>query len=156
MSAAQGLVQELKSTHKFFTKTQSIFEEADAGFAPEPDLYTVAGHIAHAADTVDWFVEGGFGKGWDMDFDGLIARAKAVGTLAEARAWLDRSFENAIQVVGAASDEELFTPIPDKQIMEGAPRAVVVAGITDHTAHHRGALSVYARLLGKVAPMPYE
>jgi uncharacterized damage-inducible protein DinB len=25
----------------------------------------------------------------------------------------------------------------------------------EHTAHHRGALTVYSRLLGKVPPMPY-
>jgi len=37
----------------------------------------------------------------------------------------------------------------------GAPRAAVVSGIADHTAHHRGALSVYARLIGKEPPMPY-
>ena len=40
--------------------------------------------------------------------------------------------------------------------MKGAPRAAVVGPIVDHTAHHRGALTVYARLLGKVAPMPYS
>ncbi len=40
----------------------SIFEEDDAGFAPQPELYTVAGHIAHAADSVEWFVDGAFGE----------------------------------------------------------------------------------------------
>ena len=39
--------------------------------------------------------------------------------------------------------------------MSGAPRLAVVSGIVDHTAHHRGALSVYCRLLNKVPPMPY-
>jgi len=31
----------------------------------------------------------------------------------------------------------------------------VINAIVDHTAHHRGALSVYARLPGKVPMMPY-
>ncbi len=31
----------------------------------------------------------------------------------------------------------------------------MISAITDHTSHHRGALSVYARLLGKVPAMPY-
>ena len=35
------------------------------------------------------------------------------------------------------------------------PRLGVVSGIVDHTAHHRGSLAVYARLRGKVPPMPY-
>ena len=76
-------------------------------------------------------------------------------SLQEATAWLDRSFANAIAVVRAASDQTLFEPIPDTRIMEGAPRSAVVGAIVDHTAHHRGALAVYARLIGKVPPMPY-
>jgi uncharacterized damage-inducible protein DinB len=156
MSAAQGLVKELESTQKFFKTTLSIFEPADAGYAPNPELYTVAGHVAHAADSVDWFIEGAFGGGWDMEFEAAIAKAKAVTSLNEATELLDRAFANAITIVGEASDQQLFEPIPDAQIMEGAPRAAVVGGITDHTAHHRGALAVYARLIGKVPPMPYS
>jgi uncharacterized damage-inducible protein DinB len=39
--------------------------------------------------------------------------------------------------------------------MGGVPRWSVVSAISDHTAHHRGALTVYSRLLGKVPVMPY-
>ena len=155
MSAAEGLAQQLESTHRFFKTTLSVFEPADAAFAPDPELYTVAGHVAHTADTVDWMIDGGFGAGWNMDFDGLVAKAKAVTSLKEATDWLERSFAHAIAVVRAASDETLFEPIPDARIMEGAPRSAVVGAIVDHTAHHRGALAVYARLIGKVPPMPY-
>ncbi len=156
MSAADGLVKELESTLKFFETTLSVFEPSDAGFAPTPELYTVAGHVAHAADSIDWFIEGAFGEGWDMEFDALIAKAKAVTSLEEATDWLHRAFANAITVVGAASDQELFEPIPDTRIMAGAPRAAVISGIVDHTAHHRGSLAVYARLIGKVPAMPYS
>ena len=156
MSAAAGLVSELESTLKFFKTTLSVFEEQDSGFAPNPDLYTVSGHVAHAADSVDWFVEGAFGEGWDMEFDALIQKAKDVTSLEEAVAWLDRAFANAIAVIGAASDQDLYSPIPDTRIMNGAPRVAVVSGIVDHTAHHRGSLAVYARLLGKVPEMPYS
>lgn len=156
MPAANGLVSELESTLKFFKTTLSVFEPDDASFAPDPEMYTVAGHVAHAAGSVDWFIEGGFGKGWDLDFEADIARAKAVTSLEEATEWLHRAFANAIDVVGSASDEELYAPIADTRIMEGAPRAAVVSGIVDHTAHHRGSLAVYARLIGKVAPMPYS
>ncbi len=90
-----------------------------------------------------------------MDFEALIARAKAVASLDDAKTWLDRAFGNAIAIVGAASKEALSEPIPDERIMGGAPRAAIVAAITDHTAHHRGALAVYARLVGKVPAMPY-
>ena len=42
-----------------------------------------------------------------------------------------------------------------QQIMGGAPRLAIFGAINDHTAHHRGALTVYARLNGIVPPMPY-
>ncbi len=155
MAISEGLVQQLESTQKFFKTTLSVFVPEDGGFAPYPELYTVAGHVAHAADSIDWFIEGAFGGGWDLEFDALIAKAKAVTTLEEAVGWLDRAFTNAIAVVGAASDQVLVESIPDKRIMEGAPRLAVVSGIVDHTAHHRGSLAVYARLIGKEPPMPY-
>lgn len=156
MSQAEQIVIQLKTSHKYMKSTISIFDEDDAGFAPQPELYTVAGHIAHAADSVEWFVEGAFGEGWNLDFDGLIAAARAVETLEEATAWLDRAFEKAIATFEAASEEDLAGTIPDERIMKGAPRSAIVGPIVDHTAHHRGALTVYARLVGKVAPMPYS
>jgi uncharacterized damage-inducible protein DinB len=156
MAVSEGLVQQLESTQKFFKTTLSVFVPEDGGFAPYPELYTVAGHVAHAADSIDWFIEGAFGDGWDMDFDASIAKAKAVTSLEEAIEWLDRAFTNAIAVVGAASDQVLIEPIPDAQIMGAAPRLAIVSAIVDHTAHHRGSLAVYARLIGKEPPMPYE
>lgn len=58
-------------------------------------------------------------------------------------------------MVGATSEADLYAPIPDDRIMPGSPRIAVISGIVDHTAHHRGSLAVYARLLGKEPPMPY-
>ncbi len=156
MSQAADLVAQLQTSHGYIRNMISIFEEGDAGFAPQPELYTVAGHIAHAADSVEWFVEGAFGEGWNMDFEGLIAAARAVETLEEAIAWLDRAFDTAIATFKGASDEDLAAPIPDERIMRGACRAAIVPQIVDHTAHHRGALTVYVRLLGKVPKMMYE
>jgi uncharacterized damage-inducible protein DinB len=40
-------------------------------------------------------------------------------------------------------------------LMAGEPRTEMLVAFNDHFAHHRGALSVYARLLGRVPPMPY-
>ena len=156
MSTAERLVRELETARRLFRTTTSVFGPADAGFAPDAELYTVAGHFAHAADSIDWFVHGAFGSGWDLDFEKLIAQARAVTSLEEASAWLDRAFDNAIQVVGEASEQELFEAIPDTRIMDGAPRMAVVGSIIDHTAHHRGSLAVYARLIGKAPPMLYS
>ncbi len=156
MNLQQTLVPQLRSSLKYFQATASTFTEEDSGFAPQPELYTVAGHVAHAADSVDWFVEGAFGEGWNMDFEELIAIAKAVISLDAANAWLERAYEAAIAAIESASEEELLASIPDKRIMGGAPRYAIVNSISDHSAHHRGALTVYARLMGKTPKMPYS
>ena len=57
--------------------------------------------------------------------------------------------------VEAHSDEEWSAPLLPGPIMGGMPRFVIFGAMTDHSAHHRGALTVYSRLLGKVPPMPY-
>lgn len=155
MSIGNSLVIELETTLRFFKASTSIFTEEDSGYRPQPELMTVSSQVAHVADSVDWFIEGAFGKGWDMDFEGLMAKVNDVTSLNEAVEWLERAFEAAKKVVGEASDEVLTATIPNPEIMPGAPRLAVISGIVDHTAHHRGALTVYARLMGKVCPMPY-
>ena len=156
MTYQETLATRLRISLKYFQGTVSGFDEADSGFAPDPEMFTVAGQVAHTADSVDWFVEGAFGKGWDLDFAAIEARVKAVTSLAEANAWLERAFETAIGAVESATDEELRTPIADERMMKGMPRAGVVNGIVDHTAHHRGSLAVYLRVMGKKPQMPYS
>jgi len=157
MSAlTDALVEELEQIRKFFGTTTAVFDVADAGFAPTPEMYTVAGQIAHVGLTLDWFLAGAFGPGWHMDFEADIARAKAITTLDAARATVADGFARAIRTISDSSDADLQAPIPDDVIMNGAPRKAIVAAIVDHCAHHRGSLAVYARLLGKVPPMPYS
>lgn len=155
MSASATLLASLANVKKCFDTTISCFDEGDSGFAPSDEVFTVAGHVAHTAQTVDWFVDGVFGDGWDMDFERHLGEARGVTSLADARKCLDEAFDRVAAVVRSASDDELASPIEDRRIMAGAPKSAIAAGITDHSAHHRGALSVYARLLGKVPPMPY-
>ncbi len=156
MSESARLVARLQQARKLFGTTTSVFEASDAGFSPNELLYTVAGHIAHSADAIEWFIEGAFGAGWDLDFEKSIAKARAVTSLEEARSWLDRAFTRAIDTVAEASDMELASPIADTRIMGDAPKMAVVDGLIDHTAHHRGSLAVYARLVGKAPPMLYS
>ena len=76
-------------------------------------------------------------------------------SLEEARRWLERAFAAGRAAIAAHGAAEWDAPLPDGPIMGGAPRFTVLGAIRDHTAHHRGALAVYARLRGKVPPMPY-
>ena len=58
-------------------------------------------------------------------------------------------------MIGEKTMEELSQPLPADCIMGRAPRHAIVGGIVDHTAHHRGAFTAYARLRGHVPAMPY-
>jgi len=58
-------------------------------------------------------------------------------------------------VLDAQTSEQMMLPIAEGPIMGGEPRATIVAAIAEHTAHHRGSLAVYARMLGYAPPMPY-
>ena len=56
MSIAQAYVQELQMTLKFFSTTISVFDEADSGYAAQPEMFTVAGQVAHPVQL--WMVGG--------------------------------------------------------------------------------------------------
>lgn len=155
MTSPDQSVSTVEVALRFFRTGIACFTEADAGFAPQPGMFTVAQHIAHTAQTVDWFIEGAFhrAEGFSMDFPALEARVRQVATLAESLAWLDRSFAAAAQAF-RTNAARLGEPLPPG-IMGGQPRGCVAGALMDHTAHHRGVLAVYARLCGKVPPMPY-
>ncbi|HIE94543.1 MAG TPA: hypothetical protein EYQ83_17405 [Acidobacteria bacterium] len=70
-----------------------------------------------------------------MGFAAHDSKVRAVATLADARAWLARSIENAKRTIDAKSDEEWGQPLPAGPVMGGVPRAAIFGAITDHTAH---------------------
>ncbi|MBI2423264.1 MAG: DinB family protein [Candidatus Hydrogenedentes bacterium] len=152
---ADTLVAELKATLDYFKRSTAVLSDAEEDFRPTPDMMTTAQQVAHVANTVDWFLEGAFRpQGFNMDFEAIEKPVHAVASLGAARAWVDRSFAAAIAKIQGLSEAELLAPLPPG-IMEGAPRYAVVYALMDHTAHHRGALTVYTRLNGKTPAMPY-
>ena len=149
-------VQSLQTCREFFNRSSRCLTEEDSTFSPAEGVITTAQVVAHVAQTIDWFVEGAFRpEGFDLDFESHWNEVHPVTSLTEARAWLDRSFDQAIEVFGSKNTEELTQPLPAGLIMGGAPRFAVIGAIEDHTAHHRGALTVYSRLCGHVPTMPY-
>lgn len=151
----EGLIEQLKTQEKFFLNTISCLTEEDSGFKPKEEMYTVAQHIGHAAETVTWFLEGAFGeKGFDMNFDGYEERMKKYSSLNACIKEFKENVAKGTKLINEVNEGELVAPIT-AQIMTGAPKLAVVGAIVDHTAHHRGALAVYARLLGKKPQMPY-
>jgi uncharacterized damage-inducible protein DinB len=156
MTLAQSALADLASAHQFFTRSTRNLTESHSTFAPSPGMMTVTQQVAHAAHTVDWFMEGAFRpEGFDLDFEKHAREVNAYTSLAAARTWFDKAFESARTLVASKSDADLMALLPAGAIMGGAPRIAIFNAITDHTAHHRGALTVYARLQGVVPPMPY-
>ncbi|MGE0593997.1 MAG: DinB family protein [Vicinamibacterales bacterium] len=156
MSLAQQALAELDSAQEYFNRSTRNLTEAQSGLAPAEGMMTAAQQVAHAAQTIDWFVEGAFRpEGFDTNWEEHAKALQAVTSLADARAWFDRSVAAAKRTLADKSDGDLLAPLPPGPIMGGAPRLAIVGAITDHTAHHRGALTVYARTAGLVPPMPY-
>jgi uncharacterized damage-inducible protein DinB len=152
----QGLHAQLDAMKEFFDRSTRVLEEADSNFAPKEGLFTAAQQVAHVAQTVEWFFNGAFAPGgFNLDFENLERELRAVTSLATAREWWVRAVNSAKASVDSHSEEEWRSPLPPGPIMGEQPRFHIFGALTDHTAHHRGALTVYSRLLGKVPPMPY-
>ncbi len=156
MSLAQQALVELSSAQEFFNRSTRNLTEEHSSFAPAPGMMTAAQQVAHAAHTIDWFIEGAFRpEGFATDWEEQAKLVAAYTSLAAARAWFEKAIAAAKAALASKSDADLMTPLPAGPIMGGAPRMAIVGAIADHTAHHRGALTVYARLRGVVPPMPY-
>jgi len=147
---------QLAASKEFFERSTRVLEEADSEFRPREGMMTVAQQVAHAAQTLDWFVEGASRReGFDLNFEQHARDLARVTSLAAARKTMEAAYENGIRFVRSLGPEGLARPLPPGPIMGGQPIGDIVWAMIEHTAHHRGALTVYSRLLGKVPPMPY-
>jgi uncharacterized damage-inducible protein DinB len=156
MNMKQGLQSQIAVMKEFFDRSTRVLEEKDSGYAPQEGLFTVSQQVAHAAQTIDWFFQGAFAPaGFDLDFERMDKEVRGTTSLKAAREWFDRAIQAASASVEAHADADWMTPLPEGPIMGGLPRIAIFNALTDHTAHHRGALTVYTRLLGKTPPMPY-
>lgn len=152
----EEMLGEIASMGEYFERSTRPLEEADSAFSPQEGLFTVSQVVAHVAQTIDWFLEGAFAPaGFSMDFERMDTEVRAVRSLGHARLWLSRSLAKAKAAVEEKPESEWGAALPPGPIMGGLPRASIFGALVDHTAHHRGALTVYTRLLGKVPPMPY-
>jgi uncharacterized damage-inducible protein DinB len=148
--------QRLLDSKEFFERSTSVLSEADSGFRPREGMMTVAQQVAHTAQTLDWFIDGASRpEGFDLDFEKHAKALEALTSLAAARQMLAAAYANAVQFLRSRSAEDLARPLPPGPVMGGAPVTDIVWSMVEHSAHHRGALTVYARELGKVPPMPY-
>ena len=146
----------LVDSKDYFLRSTRVLEEADSEYRPQPGMMTAAQQVAHTAQTLDWFVEGATRpEGFDLDFAAHAKTLEAVKSLTVARTMLEASYTHAIAFLKAATPEQLAQPMPEGPVMGGEPVSAIVWAMIEHTAHHRGALTVYSRGLGKVPVMPY-
>jgi uncharacterized damage-inducible protein DinB len=140
----------------FFDRSTRVLEEGDSEFRPKDELMTVAQQVAHVAQTFDWFVDGvSRPEGFDLDFEKHAKEVNAVTSLAAARVWLEKATAKAIAFLRSKTEAELAAPLPAGPILGGQPMGDIVWAMVEHAAHHRGALTIYSRLLGKTPAMPY-
>ena len=150
------LANQLLASKEFFERSSSVLDEADSGFSPKEETMTVAQQVAHTAQTIDWFIEGASRpEGFDLDFEKHAKATAKVVSLISARQMLEAAYASAFDFIRSRSAEQLAKPLPSGPIMGGQPISNILWSLVEHTAHHRGVLTVYSRLLGKVPPMPY-
>lgn len=150
------LARKVRDAKEYLDRSTRPLSEENSAFAPQEGMFTVAQQVAHIAQTVEWFLEGAFrAEGFSMDFEAMDKQVRECTSLGAARQWADRAFQRAIQECETKPVAEWMAPLPPGPIMGGAPRLAILEAVVDHTAHHRGALTVYSRLLGYVPPMPY-
>jgi len=152
MEAAAMMGQERKCLMTLL----KAFPPEEGGYCPAAGMMTAAQQVQHLALTVRWFAEGAFGGGFDTDFEKLEAGNPPGITWAEAMHNINTAYDDYIAFLVTLTSGELDAAIPENPIFpEGTPRSAVVIAQGEHTAHHRGALTVYLRLLGIVPPMVY-
>lgn len=148
---------QILASKEFFDRSTSMLEEHDSNFRPRDEMMTAAQQVAHTAQTLEWFLDGAVKPGgFDLNFEEQGKALAAVTSLTAARQRLNAAFTRAAEFLRSRTPEELAQPLPAGPVMGGQPVSDIVWTMVDHTAHHRSALTVYARLLGKVPPMPYS
>ena len=156
MSLKDDALYEIQTTRHFFNRSTRCLAEADSGFRATPDTMTVAQQVAHTAQTIDWLRDGMFDDNWDMDFEKATAATQAFTSLTAARKELDAAWDRLQARVEAGERGRARRARWPKTRSSGVrPRYSGIQALVDHTGHHRGALTVYARLAGKVPEMPY-
>lgn len=151
-----GMLKQLNVCFEFFKNTTACFTEEDSGFVYAEGAMTVAAQVAHVAHTLDWFIEGaGSESGFAMNFEEMMKKAGDCQSFTEAMREYAAAHERALKWVESGEEFDFLTPLPEGPILGGEPKFIVVGAYADHTAHHRGALAVCARLLGKTPRMPY-
>jgi uncharacterized damage-inducible protein DinB len=152
----QQAAERLRQERRFLMNVVEDFKPEHGDFAPLPEMFTVSQQIRHIAADVRWFQEGAFGKGFDLDFASMERQVRTPATLEQALAELNKAYDDFIEFLETLTERQLLAPLDENPILGTQPRYSVLYANADHTAHHRGALTVYLRLLGIKPKLVYQ
>lgn len=166
-----------------FRRTMECFQESDSTWRPVEGALTVADQVLHVINSNEYVLSGLFGpfdgmgpaSRWERgfadmswtnyansgEFDQYLPTGpelrEARGSLSLALSLFDRHMDALAEKLAALTEEELNgSPLENPLFpVEGMTNADLLDSLFDHTAHHRGALSSYARLLGYDPRLPY-
>lgn len=149
-------VAKLTQEQHFLMNILKDFRPEHGDFAPASGMMTVTQQVRHIAHTVQWFRKGAFGAGFDMDFGQHAEELTKPCTFPQALEELRRTYEEYKTFLASLPEGALDQLMPPNPILGPQPRSTALHAQADHTAHHRGALAVYLRMLGVVPTMVYS
>ncbi|BAZ71122.1 hypothetical protein NIES4106_59190 (plasmid) [Fischerella sp. NIES-4106] len=185
-SLTNPYVRKIQVHREYFHRSLECFTEKDSSFRPSNDCLTVAGQVIHVIFGIEFCLSGMFGsydgitpvsqrkRGFnDLDWtvwasemnlsEALDAEAfpeaiEGSRSLIKAMVLFDQAMDIAANMFVSKTVEEIETePLPENPLWAPEFRYPdILEVMNDHTAHHRGSLAVYARLLGKESKFPYR
>ena len=158
MSLAQSLLKDFQKENEFTKRMIQAAPDDELGYKPHEKSMSLGELVGHLAETPTWaammmedvmdFAE------MPTDYEPYVAASKS-----DALATLDKNvamLEGALQDRDDAFMRALWTMKKGDQVLLSEPRDEAIRGIlVHHTAHHRGQLSVYLRMVGAPVPATY-
>jgi uncharacterized damage-inducible protein DinB len=149
-------IQLVKRERNFLMNILKDFKPEHSDYKPQKEMKTVGQQIRHIELTIKFHYYSTFGPGFDMSFQEYLAEMKKPISLEKALQGLHRMYDEAIAMLEKTTAEELLADLPNNPMLGTGACYTVIYKNSEHTAHHRGALSVYLRMLGITPAMVYS
>jgi len=150
----EDIVRRVEEARHNFLRVVEPLDESNSSYCPTPDMWTAAEQVFHAGSGINWFREGIFGAGFAEAHEAHAKDESEAKSLKHAVDHFNGAMDLLIDALNKVDDSVFKEPVPEDAPINGK-KGDVISNILDHTAHHRGALQTYVRLLGKTPNSPY-
>ncbi|MCP4727525.1 MAG: DinB family protein [bacterium] len=149
-------VEIITKERKFLNNILKDLKPEHGDFKPADEMLTASQQIKHIALTGKWFYSKALGTGFEFaSFDAYLEEMQKPLTLQEALDLLNETYEESVRAFGNMTEKEFDEIVKDDPMLGTFKKSDMIFYNNEHTAHHRGALSVYLRLLGITPTMIY-